>query len=107
LEAQIPTRTEALRKRLAADPEYAKAMLGKAATSVVQAAIEGAIAHGNVDVVGKSEAEVRQALVDLFADEQKRIRFLFAIDHTPTLRRLGRKFESEAGACLGFVDTFS
>lgn len=62
--------------------------------------IEDAIAHGTVNAEGKSDAELRQAIADIVTGDRKHVRLLFAVDHTPTLRKLGRRFENSGQAGL-------
>lgn len=93
---------------MAEEPEFAAAMLSKAATNIVEAVLEGAIAHGLVNTTGKSEAQLQQEFIDIFSSDHHESHFLFAIDHTPTLRKLGRKFQNsgQVGLAAMFYATW-
>lgn len=60
-----------------------------------KAIIEAAVAHGDINLAGKSDSEIRQEVADFLLDVAKNRKMLVAIDHTSTIKDIGRQFEKD------------
>ena len=80
-------------RRLKSDPAFYERMEKRLARKLVESVLSSAVAYGHVSVKGKSVKKTMEEFRKYLTI--KRIRslpLLFAIDHTSTLRTLGREF---------------
>jgi hypothetical protein len=80
-------------KRLKNDLAYRVRLDAKVSAELIRGVLEGAVAHGQIDPRGKSSEAVAKEFAELILRTLDGGRFLFTIDHTGSLRDLGRKFE--------------
>jgi hypothetical protein len=68
-----------------------------------QNVLEGAVAHGYIEIEGKSDAEIKNELVGFLQRTNQTGNLLMAIDHTADLRKIGQEFEKDGKAELASV----
>jgi hypothetical protein len=90
-------------KRMREDPAFAAQLFEKTSDVIVRGMLEGAVAHGQIDPEGKSEHEITREFAALILQVAESGRFLFAVDHTSSLRDFGKKFEKEGLPWLASV----
>ncbi len=75
----------------------------KVADAFLESLLEGAIAHGKLDVKGKTEQQIKHEFAQLIISTKGKSRFLFTIDHTENLRQLGKKFEDKGDVWIAVL----
>jgi hypothetical protein len=91
-------------RRYKSDPAFRKRAEKRMARELVESVLTSAVALGHVSVKGKSAEQTMEEFRKYLSIKRIRSsRFLFAIDHTDTLRALGREFLKKGNLWIALV----